>query len=94
MSTDVGWEDAKKLLHEALELELQEREPFLQRACAHAPALLEEVRSLLAWVADSGEFLERWSVRVAELMPEALGTDLLVGQSLGPWRIVDTSAMA
>ena len=89
MSTDVGWEDAKKLLYEALDLEPGERDGFLQRACSNAPELLAEVRSLLSWVDQSGEFLETPAVRVADLILASQAPDQLVGQSLGPWRIVD-----
>src|SRR5262245_41370604 len=89
MTPHVGWDDAKKLLYEALDLEPGERDQFLQQACVNAPELLAEARSLLSWVDQSGEFLETPAVRVADLMVEAQGTDLLPGQTLGPWRIVD-----
>jgi eukaryotic-like serine/threonine-protein kinase len=86
---EVGWEDAKKLLNEALDLEPGERDCFIQEACGDAPELLAEVRSLLSWVDQSGEFLETPALRVADLVPEEQSADGLVGQSLGPWRILD-----
>jgi non-specific serine/threonine protein kinase/serine/threonine-protein kinase len=89
MTPEVEWETAKKLVFEALELEPGAREQFLDRACENAPDLLAEVQSLLSWVDQSGEFLETPAVRIADLVPEPEGTDPLVGQSLGPWRILD-----
>ena len=50
MSAPVGWDAAKRLLSEVLDLDPSERDGFLQRACADDPALLAEVRSLLSWV--------------------------------------------
>ena len=85
MTTQARWDDAKKLLHVALDLEPEEREAFLQRACANAPDLLAEVRSLLSWVDESEEFLETPAIRVADLVlapPD--GMHPLIGQSLGP----------
>jgi hypothetical protein len=70
MTPEVGWENARKLLHEALDLEPGARDTFLQAACEHAPELLAEVRSLLSWVDQSGDFLETPAMRVAVLVPE------------------------
>ncbi len=89
MSAPVGWDAAKRLLSEVLDLDPSEREGFLQRACADDPALLAEVRSLLSWVDETDEFLETPAVRVADLVPAGHDAELLLGESLGPWRILD-----
>ena len=51
--------------------------------------MLSEVQSLLSWVDESGDFLETPLVRVADIPIVVPDTELMLGQSLGPWRIVD-----
>jgi eukaryotic-like serine/threonine-protein kinase len=89
LTSQARWDDAKRLFHAAMALAPAEREAYLRDACDGAPELLGEVQSLLAWADESGDFLETPLVRVADIplgMPEH---DPLLGQSLGPWRIVD-----
>ncbi len=42
-----NWERVKEILHQAMQLALQERSEFLDEACASDPALRQEVESLL-----------------------------------------------
>lgn len=77
------WTEIKALFDAVLDLGTAEREAQL---AAHAddPGFVAEVRSLLGWHDDSGTFLESPVLHVAEF-----GVDPLIGQSLGPWRVVD-----
>ena len=52
------WKQADSLLQRALEHSAEERDAFLQCACADDPALRDEVRSLLASHQKAGSFLE------------------------------------
>jgi eukaryotic-like serine/threonine-protein kinase len=89
VTTQAGWDDAKRLFHAAMTLAPSDRDAYLREACVDAPELLSEVQSLLAWADESGDFLETPIVRVADLPLGVPETDALIGQSLGPWRIVD-----
>jgi serine/threonine protein kinase/tetratricopeptide (TPR) repeat protein len=81
------WNDAKRIFDEALAIDPARRDAFVVEACGSNADLLAEVRSLLSWHDDSVLFLERPIARVAEI-PFAEDPDLLIGQTLGPWRIV------
>ena len=76
------WPKVKRLFDEALDLAPADVAALLARHDAD-PVLVAEVRSLLAWHDGAGTFLESPAVRVADL-----AADPLVGQSLGPWRVV------
>ncbi len=76
------WPEVKRLFDEALDLAPADVAALLARHDAD-PVLVAEVRSLLAWHDGAGTFLESPAVRVADL-----AADPLVGQSLGPWRVV------
>jgi non-specific serine/threonine protein kinase/serine/threonine-protein kinase len=86
VSDAFAWEEAKRIFQEAVALEPEERDGFLREACAASPGLLAEVRSLLEWHTETDE--DEWlptgngAARGGDEAP-------LVGQSLGPWRIVD-----
>lgn len=86
MSHDFAWEEAKRIFLQAVELEPSERDAFLRESCAASPGLLVEVRSLLEWHTKAEhEELPATRADAASSHEEAP----LVGQSLGPWRIVD-----
>lgn len=88
MTTPAVWDDAKRLFHSALAIDPSRREAYLEEACQGSAALLAEVRSLLSWADESQDFLETPIARVTDL-PGSDHPDVWVGQSLGPWRIVD-----
>ena len=46
--TPERWREIREVLHEALEIELEERSAYLDRACAADSSLRGEVESLLA----------------------------------------------
>ncbi len=80
--TPHSWADARSLFEAVAELDAAEREVAFARH-AHRPELVLEVRSLLEWDSRPGPFLD--SPVVA---PRDLPGDPLVGQSLGPWLLV------
>lgn len=77
---DARWPEIKRLFDELIDLDEPARAARLADGVDSAVAA--EVRSLLAWNAASGDFLEAPALRVADLGAP------LVGHSLGPWRIV------
>lgn len=68
------------LFQEALARAPETRDDFLHEACAGDVALLREVESLLASHDDAGDFLEESAFDLAR--------PALVGQRLGPYRVV------
>lgn len=88
MSGQSRWDEAKRLFHDALQLDAAAREAFVRERCRHAPDLFEEVQSLLSYADDSTGFLETPLVRVADLPLSRLEADALIGQSLGAWRVI------
>ena len=87
MLKHADWEEAKRIFAAALDLGPSNREAYILEATRGAPELLNEVRSLLAWHEDSGDFLETPVVRVPEVTGH--GSDQLIGQALGVWKITD-----
>jgi tetratricopeptide (TPR) repeat protein len=89
------WHDLDRLLQSALDRPREERDAFLQRACAGDPALERQVRDLLTDESNARDFLERSVMDVAaaafactfnENMP---GADSLLGQTVGHYRITE-----
>lgn len=80
-SPERRWEEIKHLFDEVADLDAPAREAHL--AAYGDSGLVSEVRSLLSWDEASTGFLESPPVQVASLVG-----DTLVGESLGPWRIV------
>ncbi|HEY0873947.1 MAG TPA: protein kinase [Vicinamibacterales bacterium] len=87
MMTPGFWSDATRIFDEALAVDPTQRDAYLSEACRGNAELLAEVRSLLSWHDDSVSFLEHPIARVTNLAFDR--PDPLIGQSLGPWRIVD-----
>ncbi|MEZ5418017.1 MAG: serine/threonine-protein kinase [Vicinamibacterales bacterium] len=76
--------DAVKALFD-LVADLPPAEAEARLAASHEPPeVVDEVRSLVAWHRESGEFLETPAARLADL-----AADPLIGRSLGTWRVVD-----
>ncbi len=88
MADASGWQDAKRLFEVAVTLTPAERDAYLGAHCAHDPDLRREVQSLLDWHDESETFLETPPARVADLPDVDVATLDLLGQFLGPWRIV------
>jgi serine/threonine protein kinase len=86
------WKEVDGLLQAALEHPPEEREAFLQQACAGDAALEREVRSLLVWEPQAGSFLESGAMQGAardftqgntESVPETLP----IGVTVSHYRI-------
>jgi tetratricopeptide (TPR) repeat protein len=87
MLKHADWEEAKRILAAALDLDPAARNAYIRGATTGAPALRDEVQSLLQWHESTGEFLETPAVRVADLT--GFHVDRLIGQTLGVWQITD-----
>jgi serine/threonine-protein kinase len=77
---------ADEIFGDALELNGDDRDRFVDAACAGDTALLAEVRSLLAAHADSQRFLEVPVARLADV--DDARSDPMIGRTVGPYRIV------
>jgi serine/threonine-protein kinase len=84
------WTQIQTLFDAALERPPDEREAFLQTACADAPDLLAEVQSLLAADADAHPLLDSLALDALALPPDLLPDGILPaeGEHVGPYRIV------
>jgi tetratricopeptide (TPR) repeat protein len=89
MTNAASWADAKRVFDAALERPEAERAAFVEKACRGNAALLAEVRSLLTWHKGSTGFLETPAARVSTPPVETPSAARLIGQSVGPWRILD-----
>ena len=89
MTNAASWADAKRVFEAALDRPEGERAAFVEKACGGNAALLEEVRSLLAWHRGSTGFLETPAGRAMDLPAEATSAVRLIGKSVGTWRILD-----
>lgn len=89
MDARARWDEAKRLFDVAVDLAPAERDDFLARTCQRDATLRTEVQSLLAWADASHSFLEEPIIRLADFAPVPGPADAMLGQSLGPWRIVD-----
>ena len=89
MSNAASWGDAKRVFEAALERPEGERAAFVDKACGGNAALLEEVRSLLAWHKGSTGFLETPAARLSDTSAETTTAIGLIGKSIGAWRILD-----
>ena len=83
------WDEVKQLFDAVVDLDDAAREQMLDGPAADR-AVVAEVKSLLGWHAETPAFLESPPVHVGELAASAAAGDPMVGQSLGPWRIVGT----
>ncbi|HKI00708.1 MAG TPA: protein kinase [Thermoanaerobaculia bacterium] len=83
------WERVEALFDEALELPAGERRAFLDQACAGNPELRARVEALLAADEEAGGFLATPAHQAAAaLLAEASSEEPLVGQELGPYRLL------
>jgi eukaryotic-like serine/threonine-protein kinase len=88
MLSEHEWDAAKRIFHEALEVDEAEREVYLQRACGADARLLAEVRSLLTWDAETEGFLDTPIVKRRPLLDLQPPASLQAGDLLGTWRIL------
>jgi serine/threonine protein kinase len=86
--TPENWQQAKDIIHAALELESGERSVFLDTACAGDYELRCEIESLLQYEEQENSFIE---ISALEVTARALAEDVpqaMVGQHIGPYRIL------
>ena len=90
------WKQLDSLLQSVLERPLEERDAFLQHACAGDEPLERRVRALLSAEPGAKQFLERPAIEEAarslarDETDNALErTDSLIGQTLSHYRIVE-----
>ena len=90
------WKQLDSLLQSVLERPLEERDAFLQHACAGDEPLERRVRALLSAEPGAKQFLERPALEVAALSLARDETDnalertnSLIGQTLSHYRIVE-----
>jgi eukaryotic-like serine/threonine-protein kinase len=83
------WEQIKKVLESLLAREPGDRPAFLEQTCDGDEELRREVESLLEAHAEVGGFIDAPAVEVAAQMMAEDQTPLIVGASLGPYKILD-----
>ena len=90
------WRQIDSLLESAPDRSGEELDAYLQHACAGDHTLEREVRSLLAAREQARTFLESHAIEIAarsmareQRTDEAEGSDLLVGQTISRYRIVE-----
>jgi eukaryotic-like serine/threonine-protein kinase len=79
------WSRIQTVLHHALDLPAEEREAYLEHACAGDAPLAAEVRSLLAEDASGGSILD---TELARLAHDVLGREGAAPQEIGPYRVL------
>ncbi len=86
--TSERWEQVGKLYQAALELQSEERKPFLDDACGDDSALRREVESLLAAEDGAGSFLAAGAMKDAAKMLVGESSLILVGKNLGHYHVL------
>ena len=88
--TSERWERTKQLLEDALRLAPEKRAVFLDSACADDAALRGEVESLIAAHEEAGsQFLGAAAPRVLDISTEFSSAPSRVGESVGPYKIIE-----
>jgi serine/threonine-protein kinase len=78
----------EKLYNAVLEVEPGKRAAFLEQACDGDPALRAEVESLLTQEPNAADFIETPALEVAARIVEDRENESLVGQHIGPYRVI------
>jgi serine/threonine-protein kinase len=86
--TPERWKRVKQLFASALERRAEERDAFLDEACAGDAPLRREVDSLLAADGEPGPFLESVRLDLADAPAARASLALAPGRRLGPYEIV------
>lgn len=81
------WNEIQRIYEEARERDPSDREAFLESACGGDDALCREVRSLLAFNDQAGEFMEAPALDF-QAREIARMRGRLAGRSLGPYELV------
>src|SRR5687767_8949202 len=89
------WNRVDQLLQSALDIPAVERDAYLRNACGADQRLEDDVRSLLAAHDGADRFLGPAAIAACELAGERrdegsqAGGDLLIGQTLSHYRVVE-----
>jgi len=89
------WLELERLYHAALERPPDERQSFVEQACAHDEWLRRELESLLAHDRPDEDFLDQPAIGVAarELAVNGIEADSIeAGSLIGPYRILEQIA--
>src|SRR5262249_37761088 len=82
------WRRVKEIFQAAIELPPAEREVYLADSCAGDPAMLAEVKSLIAAHEQPGKFLETPAFDLAAGSAPERRDNTISGRSLGHYRIL------
>ncbi len=85
---DEQWRQVEELYHAALDRDPEEREAFLDEACAGDEALRREVESLLRFDDRAQRFIEAPALEVAARLQAEEQAGSLIGRQLGHYRIL------
>jgi serine/threonine protein kinase len=82
------WQKLNELFHSALECETEKREAFVAEACQGDDDLRRELKSMIDHHEQADSFIESpaYAIHAETLVADDEGT--LVGQSLGPYRVL------
>ncbi len=82
------WEQITEIYNSAQELEENEQESFLEKACADDESLLYEVKSLLTADGNAGSFIAENAVKDSPSLLTLENFTTLSGQTLGQFQII------
>src|SRR6185369_5134302 len=82
-----SWQQIEDIFHEALEKKQDERNTYLQSACAGDIPLLDQVRSLLTAYDDHPNFLDETAFELGLEVIDEAASPSLVGQTIGNYKI-------
>jgi eukaryotic-like serine/threonine-protein kinase len=85
--TPARWHAVEELFHSALEHDAAEMSAFLDRACEGDALLRDDVETLVASHRRAGAFIETAAVGLAVKVVEDRQAGLLIGQTLGHYKI-------
>ena len=86
------WQRVKDLLAQALDLEPDERQRFLDRECGHDASLRGEIESLLTAARSAKPGSDPLATGMALEAVQAMGGRSWIGRQLGPYRVVSLIA--
>jgi len=85
------WEEIEPLLDRAIELPPEERDAFLDAACAADQDLRSRIEALLRADVEAGTFLDKPALEQSAPLVAALYDDPLAGRQIGAYRILRES---
>src|SRR5437899_11459314 len=85
--TPAGLQTIEEIFHAALDQDPDQTSAFLDTACGSDAALRREVEALLTSDQRAGRFIEKSSVGLATRIIQKGQADLLVGQTIGHYKL-------